>query len=66
MQTPMNDYPDQFTGWKPGHMVFYADTADVDTIRRMSKQGEAIDLRQPKKKWAATCSDLWLAVTLGL
>lgn len=56
----------QLTGWKPGHVVFYIDTTDVDTVKRMSDRSRVLDLREPKKKWAAICSDLWLAVTLGL
>lgn len=56
----------QFTGWKPGQVVFYVDSTDVDTVKRMSDHSRVLDLREPKKKWAATCSDLWLAVTLGL
>jgi hypothetical protein len=62
----MNDYPDQFTGWKPGAMVFYVDSTDVDTVKRLSNHTRVPDLREPKKKIAAACSDRWLAVTLRL
>lgn len=62
----MKRYVDQFTGWKPGQIVFHLDSMDVDTVKRTSNHSQVLDLREPKKKWAATCSDLWLAVTLGL
>ncbi len=66
MQTPMRNYPDQFTGWKPGAVVFYVDSTDVDTVKRLSNHTRVLDLREPKKKKAATCSDLCLALVLGL
>lgn len=58
--------PDPLTGWKPGQVVFHIDSTDVDTVKRMSDHSQVLDLREPKKKWAATCSDLWLAITLNL
>lgn len=56
----------QFTGWKPGHVVFHIDTTDVDTVKRMSDHSRVLDLREPRKKAAASCSDLWLALVIGL
>lgn len=61
-----NDYPDQFTGWKPSQVMFFIDSTDVDTVKKLGQSDKPLDLREPKKKWAATCSDLWLAVTLNL
>lgn len=62
----MRNYLDQFTGWDPGHVVFYVDWADVDTVKRLSNHTRVLDLREPKKKRAATYSDLCLALVLGL
>lgn len=58
---------DSLTRWKPGQVVFFIDSADVDTVKRMSDHSRVLDLREPKKKAAADCSDLWLInAMLGL
>lgn len=62
----MRSYADQFTGWSPGRIVFFVDSTDVDTVKRLSNHTRVLDLREPKKKKAATYSDLCLALLFGL
>lgn len=61
----MKRHPDQFTGWKPGKVVFYLDSADVDTIQRINtKSRTPIDMREPKKLRAAVVADCHVAASM--
>lgn len=65
MQTPMKRYPDQFTRWNPGYVQFTTDTADVDTIKRLSPQKHlSVDMRQHMKFRAASIADSYLAASM--
>lgn len=61
----MERYPDQFTGWNPGYVQFIPDTADVDTIKRMSPQKSlSVDMRQHMKLRAATIADFYVSASI--
>lgn len=65
MQAPMKRYPDQFTGWKPGQIVFHLDSVDVDTINRIrGGRAVAIDMRGHMKLRAAAIADLYVSASI--
>lgn len=61
----MKRYPDQLTGWKPGKVAFYLDSADVDTIQRINtKSRTQIDMREHEKLRAAVIADLHISASI--